>query len=387
MSALSKIQTRKERYHNMRKIGFTITFCFVIACIFLNACSKSSSSVWEEDKPYQNYRFSDYVSLGKYKGIRVAFEREKASQVTQTQVSQMAKQICMNNGISVLKEDKSRTTVENGDIVLFEYEGKAPGLSAEILKGMKSEQPVELEIGSNMFIPGFEKQMIGKKVNTPFDIQVTFPASYAQQPELENVMVTFHCTVHKVGSATLDDNKISTMTQGQYNTVKEFEDGYVRPDLEQRALPQQAQERNKQKALEVAYKNAKIIKIPSKEIEYYIDVLKKFAEQNGQSVDDFLTAMNQFSGMEDYKKKMDDQVRRELFCFAVAEQEGLKVTDQELKAKLNELRGNDKTMTDQEVLDALGGKGMILRGLTIETVLNFVYKNAINTAKESTTAN
>ena len=38
-----------------------------------------------------------------------------------------------------------------------------------------------LEIGSGSFIPGFEEQLIGKKVGDEFDVNVTFPDEYAKE--------------------------------------------------------------------------------------------------------------------------------------------------------------------------------------------------------------
>ena len=358
----------------------TAALCLAIALMLLGACSNAKKSGnWKEDEPYQSYDLGDYVALGDYKGISIAFEPEEAKAITQAQISQYTKQVCISNGISLFKERKGKMEVANGDVVLFDFEGKAPGLSEEILAGMKNDEPQELEIGSDMFIPGFEEQMVGQKVGVPFDVNVTFPESYPNQPELENKPVTFHCTVHKIGSAVLNDAKIEELTQGEYKTIKAFEDSYVKPALEQEG--KQAQDRNKQNALEAAYKNAEVKKVPEKEVEYYVDALKKMAEKNGQSVDDFLEGIEQYDGMEGFRKKMDDQVRREIFCYALAKQEKLEITEKELKARLDDLRGEDDTMTDDAIFKAQGGKGMLLRGMVIEKVMNFVYDNAVNTAQ------
>ena len=37
-----------------------------------------------------------------------------------------------------------------------------------------------LQIGSGMFIPGFEEQLTGKKLGDEFDFDITFPEDYTQ---------------------------------------------------------------------------------------------------------------------------------------------------------------------------------------------------------------
>lgn len=70
--------------------------------------------------------------------------------------------------------EKKDGNIEKGDIVLFDFEGFIDG---KPFKNGKSKN-YRLEIGSNQFIPGFEDQMIGLKINDKKDIKVTFPKDY-----------------------------------------------------------------------------------------------------------------------------------------------------------------------------------------------------------------
>ena len=56
----------------------------------------------------------------------------------------------------VIKEDAA---AENGDTVVIDFEG----LGDEAFEGGKGEN-YSLELGSNSFIPGFEDQLVGKKL-------------------------------------------------------------------------------------------------------------------------------------------------------------------------------------------------------------------------------
>ena len=61
--------------------------------------------------------------------------------------------------------------VKNKDIAVIDFEGFVNGVPFE---GGKAENH-ELEIGSKTFIPGFEDQVIGMKIDEEKDINVKFP--------------------------------------------------------------------------------------------------------------------------------------------------------------------------------------------------------------------
>lgn len=83
--------------------------------------------------------------------------------------------------------------VENGDVVVIDYEGFKDGVPFE---GGKDEN-YSLEIGSGTFIPGFEEQLIGMKSGEEKDIKVTFPEDYASE-ELKGQDATFKVKVHEI---------------------------------------------------------------------------------------------------------------------------------------------------------------------------------------------
>lgn len=66
--------------------------------------------------------------------------------------------------------------VNNGDAVDIDFVGKTADDNTEFSGG--SAKGYKLEIGSNSFIEGFEKQIIGHKKGETFDINVTFPEEY-----------------------------------------------------------------------------------------------------------------------------------------------------------------------------------------------------------------
>lgn len=81
----------------------------------------------------------------------------------------------------------------NGDAIIIDFVGKLDGVEFEGGKG----EDTQLELGSGMFIPGFEEQLLGVKAGDEKTITVTFPAEYPAE-NLAGKETTFDVTVKKV---------------------------------------------------------------------------------------------------------------------------------------------------------------------------------------------
>src|SRR3712207_5296646 len=64
---------------------------------------------------------------------------------------------------------------EAGDRVVVDFVGRVDGTEFEGGKG----EDVQVEIGSNTFIPGFEDQLVGARAGETRLVKVTFPEGYA----------------------------------------------------------------------------------------------------------------------------------------------------------------------------------------------------------------
>lgn len=109
------------------------------------------------------------VELGEYKGIKV----EKPNYpVTEEDVNKELEKLQQRYAkLLELGEDDS---IQDGDIANISYQGFVDGVQFE---GGTSEDH-NLGIGSGSFIPGFEEQLIGAKINEIRDVKVTFPEEY-----------------------------------------------------------------------------------------------------------------------------------------------------------------------------------------------------------------
>ncbi|MEA5160926.1 trigger factor [Cereibacter johrii] len=101
-------------------------------------------------------------------------------------------------------EDRRKgSKAKDGDQVVIDFKGSVDG---ELFEGGSAED-YPLVLGSGSFIPGFEEQLVGTKVDDEVTVKVTFPAEYGAK-HLAGKEAEFACTVKAVKApkaAELDD--------------------------------------------------------------------------------------------------------------------------------------------------------------------------------------
>ena len=127
------------------------------------------------------------VELGKYKGIEI---KKIEYNVTDEDIDHELHHMQEHNSRLVNVENRP---VEKGDTTVIDFEGFVDGVAFD---GGKAEGH-ELEIGSNTFIPGFEDQIIGMKMDEEKDINVKFPDEYFSK-DLAGKDATFKVKLHEI---------------------------------------------------------------------------------------------------------------------------------------------------------------------------------------------
>ena len=88
-------------------------------------------------------------------------------------------------------EDKNENgKTEKGDMVIFDYEGKIDGKDFEGNKGKN----VQLILGRDLFIKGFDDQLLGTKKNESKTVTVNLPQNFPKK-ELVNKKTNFDCKI------------------------------------------------------------------------------------------------------------------------------------------------------------------------------------------------
>ncbi len=132
-----------------------------------------------------------------YKGLSIQTDRHTVTgEEIERQLKRMQEQ---TPRIAVITD---RPT-ENGDEVVLDYAGFCDGVQ---FPGGTGEYQT-LVLGSGMFIPGFEEQLLDKVPGEEVLVKVTFPTEY-HAPELAGKEAEFKCLIHEIRVKTayeLDD--------------------------------------------------------------------------------------------------------------------------------------------------------------------------------------
>ena len=108
----------------------------------------------------------------------------------------------------------------NGDLVTFDYKATVDGKDFQGSEGKNTQ----LEIGKDLFIKGFDKNLLGVKKNDTKDIETTLPENYPQK-DLSNKKAKFSCkilTVKKPTEVQINDDFAKNLGAKDLNNLKEI---------------------------------------------------------------------------------------------------------------------------------------------------------------------
>ncbi len=105
-----------------------------------------------------------------------------------------------------------------GDEVVLDYAGYCDG---EQFAGGTAEKQT-LVLGSGMFIPGFEEQLLDKVPGEKVVVKVTFPEEY-HAPDLAGKQAEFHCVIHEIRiKSTYEMDEVFAREVGESESIEEM---------------------------------------------------------------------------------------------------------------------------------------------------------------------
>ena len=267
------------------------------------------------------------VKLVKYKGIEV----EKVDYtVTDEEVDKELEAARQRNARLISVDDRA---VEKGDTAVIDFEGFVDGVAFEGGKG----ENYDLEIGSNTFIPGFEDQLVGAKIDDLVDVNVTFPEDYHAE-ELKGKDALFKVKINEIKVRELpelDDDFASEVSE--FDTLAEYK-ADVRAKLEEKAK-EKAEGEIQNAVVEKAVENAEF-DIPEAMIEYQTEKAINDMAQNlsyqGLSLDMYMkyTGQTLDTLKESYHEQSVKTVSAGLVIDAISAAEAIEVSPEEVELNL-----------------------------------------------------
>ena len=315
------------------------------------------------------FQIKPEAELGKYKGVEI---KKIEYKVTDEDIDHELGHMQEHNSRLVSIDDRP---VEKGDIANIDFEGFVDGVAFE---GGKAEGH-DLEIGSNTFIPGFEDQVIGMKIDEEKDINVKFPDEYFSK-DLAGKDATFKVKVNEIKKKelpTLDDEFAKDVSE--FDTLKELKESIK--EKQQKQNDERAKYETQDAVIKAVCENVKV-DIPSGMIETETENMLKDMEQRlayqGLKLDQYLQIMGKTK--EDMQKEYEPQaieaIKSRLALEAVIKAEKIEVADIDVEEKMKEMAKNYGKENDEEFMKNENVINYIKKGLESEKALEFLVENA-----------
>ena len=270
------------------------------------------------------------VKLGKYKGI--ALEKTEYK-VTDADIDAEINRMAVRISRMVTVTDRA---TEKGDVAVIDFVGSVDGVEFE---GGKAENH-ELELGSNTFIPGFEDQVVGMKVDEVKDVNVKYPEEYFSK-DLAGKDAVFKVTLHEIKKKELpaiDDEFAKDVSE--FDTIKE-----LKADI--KAKKEKQNEENSKAELEEravrAIAAVSEVEIPNGMVEVELDNMAQDMERRlsyqGFSLDQYLKMLGKT--MADFRKESEEpakeSIKLRLVLEAVCKDAKVEAPEAEVNEKIAEL--------------------------------------------------
>lgn len=354
---------------NKKKKYAVSILAFSMGLTLLSGCGKDKGMKPEDmiDK------YSAMCTLGEYKGVEyTASVTEVTDDMVQAQVDNLLSQYSVSEPLASGK-------VQSGDIVNVDFVGSVDGV--EFAGGSTQGQGTDITLGMGGMIPGFEEGIIGHEVGETFDIDVTFPEVYENNPDLAGKDAVFNITINSCQRVTYPeytDEFVASYTDAasreeyETNTRNSLEEYYTNTN----------KSANRTAIMTVIINNTTIIEYPEQEMQNLVDETVKNVEDEaktyGYDLELYVTAVYGMASEESFVNYIsglvEDYLKEKIVVCAIAKAENIEITDEDIEAA-EKLVMNAYGIDEKEELYEQYTKDDITYYAIAEKVFDFVLEN------------
>jgi trigger factor len=312
------------------------------------------------------------IKLTNYKIIKLA---KKPVSITAADVSEVIANLQKRTAERV----EVKRAAKLGDEVLIDFAGKDE--HGKAINGADGKD-YPLILGSKSFIPGFEDHIIGMKVGDDKEFEITFPKNYGVAA-MQGKKVSFSVSAKKVQE--LNEPKIDdefAKKAGPFKSVAE-----LKADIKAQLKLEREREANTQ------YENALIqkivdqstVEIPETLINDQAEKLEEEEKRNlmyrGQTWQEHLAeeGVSEEEHRKRHKPEAELRVKAGLVLSEIADKEQITVEPDELKIRIDMLKGQYKDASMQAELDKQENQqdiaAQLLTEKTIAKLVEYSSKN------------
>lgn len=342
------------------------------------AASGSSSGVEDHSDVYSAYLNDDgtlkgvdsaaLVTLPQYKGISVpAEEYTITDDELNTQINSILDQYATYDQIT----DRA---VEDGDVVNIDYVGSVDG--EEFSGGNTNGNGTLVTAGSDAYIDDFLTQIIGHSPKETFNVEVTFPDPYENNPDLAGKDAVFVTTINYIQGdkhvPELTDEFVSqTAALADYGTAQGMKDT-IRTSMENN----KADNYVLQKVLD----ECQFSEFPADLVDQLVNVsMAQFESQASAYGLDMETARSMMGyESEDAQREAmtasaQEQLKTVVMLEAIAKAEGLTVDEDALTNYFSTNVGTN----DYSAYQTYYGRGYLCQAVLLDSAMELVTSSAV----------
>lgn len=295
-----------------------------------------------------------------YMGIKVA-------KVTDTEVEDYIKKILTGNATLEIKDG----TAEMGDVVNIDYVGYENDVAFE----NGSDTAYDLELGSGMFLDGFEEGLVGAKKGDKIELPLKFPYDYFE-PIMRGKNVVFKVTVNEVKhyvEPEFNEEFVAALTQDEIKTIPEFKTHLAGLLTE---------EKQYNEVLKYLVENSTYDYINETYIQESLEETRKYYTSYAESCQMDLESFLNYAGVSDseaffndLEKQMRDTEKQRMSLYAIAKNENISFTEEDFQAYAAEL-ATESSMTAEDFITQ-NGRAEIEKSFMMEKALDILINNSV----------
>jgi trigger factor len=315
----------------------------------------------EKETGLFQYDLSEYVTVGEYKGMKISSADEAFLAVVTDQMEYDMSRVNLGEEVEI-----ASGKVKMGDTATITYVGTLNGVPFE---GGTVTSDYNLVIGSGTLIDGFEEGLVGAAIGSTVKLDLTFPEDY-DKAELKGQDVVFTVNIKKVTRTVYPDVDDEVAKKLGYDSAEKYNAYAFSAAVQTYCHEKLADE-------------AKILKIPSKEVDYFVNLEIKNYEETasiyGISLEENFgtdVAIVKKQIREDYEGMMPYY----LVLYHIAQKENLIPTAEQVEAKYEALAKEYSTESEPVTADdlkAMATYNQMEYMIVYEDVRQFLFENVV----------
>ena len=285
----------------------------------------------EEDKPLifeATVQVKPEVKIGSLEKIKIQKEDLK---IIEKDVENEIKKIQESHAVlKVVKERKAK----EGDFLIIDAEAYVNG---QLIKESKVKKQI-LQLGKSVMMPELDKQLVGCKAGEEKEIKVLVPQD-AKDKEVAGKEITYKIKVFEIKEKELPElNNDFAKTIGDFKNLNELKKE-IKKELS-RQIEIVIKNNLEQKILEKVAEVCEV-KVPEvlieRETNYMMESLENDLKVKKLSLQDYYRSINtdEEKVKKEYRIVAEKRIKQELILDKIAREEDIKVTEKEIKNKIN----------------------------------------------------